>query len=522
MPTPVRARPPRQSRLAWAADLLDPPMARYKQDPVLWAKERLGIELWSKQREIIESVRDHKQTTVHSSHQIGKSFTAAVTIAWFIDVHPAGSAFVVSTAPTAPQVEAILWRELNKFHIGHELPGRMNLTEWYLGRQLVAFGRKPSDHNPHAFQGLHAEHFLVVLDEACGIVPIMWTAASSLITNRGGRALAIGNPDDRNTEFGENCKPGSGWNVIHVGYQHTPNFTGEPVPKIVSDSLITPEWVEDRRRKWGEGSALFQSKCLGQFPDVGDPFAVVPFAWAMKCRNVELPGEGDVECGVDVGGGGDRTVCRLRRGRRAGAVREFVDADPMRTVGLIAEFLREHSVRRVKVDTIGIGWGIYGRLRELSSRHNTALTADTTHSAEVLPVNFGASPPAGSEKKYTNMRAWAHWEIGREYSRLGTWDLAEVDDDVIHELTTPRYEIMDSMGKIKVERKEKIRERLGFSPDHSDALLLAFIDLNWEAKMPAPNAMSQDLTVGVSPAESYSSAGRGGFGSMLGGSLIGR
>lgn len=518
MPQQTRLRPTARSALSLAADLLDPPMARYRKDPVLWARERLGIELWSKQREIIQSVRDHKQTVVHSCHQVGKSFSAAVTIAWFIDVHPPGSAFVVSTAPTFPQVEAILWRELNKFHISHDLPGRMNLTEWYIGRQMVAFGRKPSDHNPHAFQGLHAEYFLVVLDEGCGVAPIMWTAASSLITNAGGKALAIGNPDDRNTEFGDNCKPGSGWNVIHVGYQHTPNFTGEPVPKIVADSLITPEWVEDRRRKWGPDSALFQSKCLGQFPDIGDPYAVVPYAWAVKCRNVELPAVGDVECGVDVGGGGDRTVCRLRQGRRAGAVKEFVNADPMATVGEIAAWLAEHEVRRVKVDTIGIGWGIAGRLRELSARHNPSAPG-VTHSAEVVPVNFGVGPPKGFEGKYANMRAFAHWEVGREFSRLGTWDLAEVDDDVIHELTTPRYEIMDSQGKIKVERKEKVKARLGFSPDHSDALLLAFLDMRREGQVPAAAALATDLTAGVQPGAGMAQQRRAPL-SGLSGSLL--
>ncbi len=517
---PTRVRPDsRRTALARAADLLDPPMARYRKDPVMWAKERLGIDLWSKQREIIASVRDNKQTSVHSCHQVGKSFTAAVTIAWFIDVHPAGSAFVVSTAPTGAQVEAILWRELNKFHVAHDLPGRMNLVEWYLGKEMVAFGRKPSDHNPHAFQGLHAEHFLVVLDEACGVVPIMWNASSSLITNKGGRALAIGNPDDRNTEFGENCKPGSGWNVIHVSAYDTPNFTGEPVPKIVSDSLITPDWVEDRRRKWGDGSALFQSKCLGQFPDVGDPYAVVPYAWAVKCRSIELAAAGDMECGVDVGGGGDRTVCRLRQGRKALLAHDFVNPDPMATVGDIGRFLAEHEVVRVRVDTVGIGWGVYGRLRELSSLHNPG-SPDTTHGAEVIGVNFGAGPPAGFEKKFLNMRAYAHWQVGRELSRLGTWDLTGVDDDLIHELTVSKYEIMDSHGKIKVERKEKVKARLGFSPDQADALLLAFLDWNRTAVMHAPAVLGEDLTRAVAPGEGLVPGRSSGMFDGMGGSLL--
>ena len=45
----------------------------YKDDPVLWAKEVLGVHLWSKQREIAYSVANNKRTTVRSSNGIGKS-----------------------------------------------------------------------------------------------------------------------------------------------------------------------------------------------------------------------------------------------------------------------------------------------------------------------------------------------------------------------------------------------------------------------------------------------------------------
>ena len=69
------------------------------------------------------------------------------------------------------------------------------------------------------------------------------------------------------------------------------------------------------------------------------------------------------------------------------------------------------------------------------------------------------------------------WEIGRENSRLETWDLSTVDEDVLAELTTPKYELMDSYGKIKIEPKDEVKKRLdGASPDRAEALLLAFIE----------------------------------------------
>jgi len=486
---------------SWAAELFTKEGRKYRRDPVRWARERCDVELWSKQCEVIESVRDHAQTAVHSCHDVGKSFVAATTVAWWLDVHPVGEAFVVTTAPTDKQVKAILWREINRLHSRAGLAGRTNLSEWYIGKELVAFGRKPADQDPTAFQGIHARYVLLVLDEACGIPRELWDAGSSIVANEHSRTLAIGNPDDSFGEFASNCTKGKTngtWNVIHIGYRDSPNFTGERVREIVHDSLISERWVIERQKKWGIGSAIYTSKVEGFFPTEGTS-GTIPYAWASACRDLELPespGE-RVEAGVDVGAGGDRTVIRERRGLRAGREEVFVDADPMRTVGRLVEKIIEWGVQRVKVDNIGIGWALTGRLRELSSLHNGAgaLRGETTHSAEVVGVNFGASPSPGLERKFLNKRAEVYWNTGREYSRLRRWDLGEVDDDVIAELTASQYEIMDSYGKIKIEPKKDIIERLGASPDRAEALLLAFHEEN-SLITPQPNLGQVSLTSG--------------------------
>lgn len=449
--------------------------ARWKADPVAWARERAHVEPWSKQREILEAVRDHPKTAVRSCHSAGKSFNAAVLTAWWIDAHPPGTAFVITTAPTGAQVKSILWREINRLHERANLGGNTNLTEWYLGGELVAFGRKPADHSNSAFQGIHALYVLVILDEACGIPADLWVAGETIASNRHSRMLAIGNPDDSDGEFARVCDPTSGWHKIKISYLDTPNFTHEPVSDNLRDMLIAPDWVEDKKIHWGENSALFQSKCLGEFPKPElDPWTVVQLGSVMKCRYLDLPDEDQftVEAGIDVGAGGDRTVIRERRGTKVGREKSFQDADPMATMGQLVECLAEWGVNRVKIDVIGIGWGIYGRLKELSSVQNPG--GECRHGAEVVPVNFASK--SVQPKRFLNLRAEVWWQVGRELSRNGGWDLGALDDDVIGELTTPRYEIMDSYGKIKIEPKDKVRERLGASPDRAEALLLAFYD----------------------------------------------
>lgn len=450
---------------------------RWRLDPVAWARERVQVETWSKQREILEAVRDERRVAVHSCHSVGKTFSAALTTAWWLDVHPPGTAFVVTTAPTSPQVKALLWREINRLRQRADLPGRTNLTEWYINNELVAFGRKPSDYNDSAFQGIHARHVLVIMDEAGGIPTTLWTAAETIAANTGSRILAIGNPDSVEGEFIQKClSPVSSWKVIHIGYDMTPAFTDEEVSAELLDLLISPEWVEDRRAEWGEDSALFQSKVQGVFPRAdSDPWRVIPTRMLVPCRQLDLaPEEGEVvEAGIDVGGGGDRTVVFERRGRRAGRHVELSTPDPMAGVGEVVDCLNEWGVERAKIDVIGVGWGFAGRLRELSSRHNPR-RAETTHSAEIVPVNFAER--ASNPRRFLNKRAEVWWQVGREQSRLATWDLGVLTDDVIGELSAPKYEIVDSTGKVKIESKTEIIKRLHRSPDVADALLLAFYE----------------------------------------------
>ena len=173
-----------------------------------------------------------------------------------------------------------------------------------------------------------------------------------------------------------------------------------------------------------------------------------------------------------------------------GRERSFVDSDPMRTVGKIVETINEWGIERVKVDVIGIGWSLTGRLRELSKRHGATGT-DVAHNAEVVGINFAEA--SSVPDRFINLRAEVYWTIGREYSRLGQWDLSAVDDEVFRELTAPSYTIMDSKGKIKIQAKDEIRGLIGRSPDRADALLLAFAGGNWTAKMPSRGAMGTSL-----------------------------
>ena len=469
------------------ADLVFPAGQQYVHDPVRWAAERAGTPLWSRQRSIVESVRDHPTTAVHSCHNIGKSFTGATTCCWWLDSHPPGSAFVVTTAPTGPQVKAILWREINRIHQRVGLPGRTNLTEWYIDNELVAFGRKPSEYEPTAFQGIHAEFVLVVLDEACGIPTSLWDAASTLTSNDTSRILAIGNPDDPHSHFAKVCKPNSGWNVIGVGAKDTPNFTGEQVPDIVRKSIISVSWAEQKAKDWGVTSPLYISKVEGRFP-VDSEDGVIRYSDVSKCRLMgPAPVEGERVAGIDVGAGGDRTVLYPRVGNVFLEPRYVRKDDAEDTVDDLVAWIQELQLERVVIDVIGIGWGVYSRLKRLSSVHTPR--GEGKIGCVVQRFNAAEKVPAKKKDdlKFANRRAQMWWR-GRTTLHSGAVDLAVIDDDTAAELVEPKF-FINKTGAVQVEEKAEIIKRLGRSPDMADALLMAL-----EPGMPVAKSSGRSIT----------------------------
>ncbi len=442
--------------------------------PVEFIRNVLGKFLWSKQIEIVEAVRDHRRTAVHTCHTIGKSFIAGNVVPWFVTTGDIGDTVVVTTAPTMRQVKAILWKEIRRAVKSGDLPGDLNLTEWKVNDELVAFGQKPADWDPSAFQGIHELRVLVILDEACGVPEPIWDAASSLVSNEQSRILAIGNPDDPTSKFARICRPGSGWKVIHIGWEHTPNHpdSDEDVPDLLHELLISQIWVDEVAKDWGVDSPKYISKVLGLFPEDA-VMGVVPLSLLMRCSAPpDYPPDHyfPVELGVDVGAGGDETNIRERRGRMVGRVWRNNSPDTMVSVGLVLRAIQETGATSVKIDVIGIGKGLTDRLKELKE--------DGLHSAEIHGVNVGAG--AISPTEYKNLRTQIWWDIGRGLSQDMIWnfsDLEEGDRDTLFgQLVAVKQhaEGPDSSGRDRIESKAKTKKTIGRSPDDADALLLAY------------------------------------------------
>jgi hypothetical protein len=476
----------------------------YANDPVAFARDVLGIELWSKQREMVQSVVENSHTIVKSCHGSGKSLTSSVIICWWIATHPLGSAIAVSTAPTFAQVSAILFAEIRAHHARAEkryleglspikLPGYVNQQNQWKNDDgmLLAFGRAPAD-AANGFQGIHRRYVLVVLDEACGISEDLFTAAEAITTTAGSRILAVGNPDDPVTMMGDIFRKDPNWNKISISAFDSPNFTIEHLhhkPEFCEDCakyqyferaaldsevkedlrpfLIQKSWVEARKLAWGEESPIWQSKVLGEFPDqsVNTLFNI---GTIYKGQDTEIIPRSDAKriLGVDVAGfGPDYSTIYMNLDGQIRLVDKMAQGTGPDTARWIHQTALNTGAQEVRIDAIGLGAGIAETVAEL------ALT-----SYQVIAMK--GNTPSPDRFRWANARAY-WWDDLRRRMYDGKIDIDTNDPKLAEELGAVQYHFKNRLNSLQIESKDEMRSRGLKSPDFADAAVYAAADMEY-------------------------------------------
>jgi len=439
-------------------EVVDDYQAGVWADPVGFIEYALGVTLWSKQREIAESVRDHPLVAVRSGHGIGKSKLAACLAIWFLETACPG--YVVTTSSSWMGIKNVLWPEirstLSYAPARHILTPAPLMLQWARGEQWGAFG--VSAEKPENFAGFRTENgIFIIVDEASALALPIYEAIIGLTATAGSRVLLIGNPLRPEGPFYEAFSSPE-WACHHVSSTDCPNVLEG---RDVIPGLANRKWVEERKEEWGERSPAYRARVLGEFPESAED-VLIPLHWAEAALGRVPLSSGTLRAGVDVARfGADRTVLLVRRGGNVLHLEIHEKEDTMATAGRVKAMIEDRGIppANVSVDDAGLGGGVTDRLREQGLGVNA--------------VTFGSKPI--DTVRFMNVRAECYWLLREAFIEDATDPICIPQEysALARECAIAHYGY-NSAGKVKIESKDEIKKRLRRSPDLADALALSY------------------------------------------------
>lgn len=469
---------------------------RYADDPVGFCRNVLGFDPWSRQAEIIAAPRRHKRVSVVSGHKVGKSTALAAIALWFYCSFP--GARVVIMATTDRQVNGIIWREIRRLvrNARIKIPGELHMLA-HSGlkddrdfSEIVGYTAKDAE----GAAGVSAGYLLYLIDEASGVPQTIFDAIEG---NRAvGKAwiFLISNPTQAQGEFYDSHHSkaldlddpeSTGYFTIHIDSRESPNVTDEwqvleewdrvleewrprrePVP-----GLADPGWCAEKHREWGPDSPLFLVRVAGKFiaAEESRAFAVGLLADA-HVRWHETEPRGRLWVGYDPAGegaAGDEHGFCARRGCKVLELRARRALSPDASLGEILDLIDSwppgprEALPVVVIDSEGPeGWKRYSVLKAHASGPDPKFVVVRVRVSE-RPQRRPQDFELLRDEIAANARDWL-----REGGALP--DNVKLDKD----LSCYRFDA-GTKGRLRLNRKEEMRELIGRSPDLGDAFILS-------------------------------------------------
>jgi hypothetical protein len=291
--------------------------------------------------------------------------------------------------------------------------------------------------------------------------PIPYIAHKNIITDTA-LAFSISTPGETNGQFYDiqQHRPGyEDWLTRHI-----------TVDEAIAAGRMTAEWVEMRKKQWGEGSALFQNRVLGEFADASEE-GLIPRSWVLAaCDRWKrwkesgakmIPGRKNI--GIDTARQGlDKTMCAVQQSMIVPIIYRYSKLTLTTLAGYV-KTIADNANLNIEMDG-GLGAGLYDILHSdgVPFLHPITVAAPTTWTDKSRKL------------KFFNVRAAMWWNMRELLDPDEGEDIClPPNEDLVLDLTAPHLEVMKD-GTLLVEAKNKIRDRIGRSTDYGDAVCLSF------------------------------------------------
>lgn len=402
------------------------------------------------QLEVHEGMLTKRFGVVVAHRRFGKTLMASSMLTDAGLRHTKGDGQFAYLAPYLKQAKSLAWPVLVRLSLpipGSERKEGALTVELPTGSKIRLFG---ADN----YEAMRGEYFDgIVIDESKDIRPIVWDEIIlPALADRKGWALFAGTPKGMANLFyqvwemaGKN--PDQWFRAIYRADKtiaDLPQLEQSDIDlmrQVQSDPAFRQEWLCD----WTASAA-----------NILITIDMVRRAQARVVKEADMLHLPKV-VGVDVARfGDDRSAIFKRHGLIAYDPKDtvFKKIDNMTLAARVAQELDTFQPDATFVDG-GRGEGVIDRLRQLG--HGVA------------EVNFGGSP---IDPAYFDRRA-EMYDKAREWIEEG--GMLPDNLDLTIDLTAATYDFSPA-GKFRLESKDKIKERVGHSPDLGDAFALTFAE----------------------------------------------
>lgn len=423
----------------------------YRYNPVAFVEDCLGVTPTPQQAELLSAISKKKFVSVKAGHGVGKSASAAMLTYWFLCTR--AKPIIVITAPSASQIKGSLWVRVSEYY--HKLDPLFRNNFELLSEQVVhreyrhewqVSARTTRKENASSLQGTHADNLLFIVDEAAGVIDELYETILGSFTQEENYCLMIGNPTRLSGYFYDSHTIPGRWHTMTMSSLDSP--------------LVGQDYIQDMAR-YGEDHPIYKVRVLGEFPSQEQgtliDLGVIENAVERKCR-----AEGPIIWGLDPARfGDDETALAIRQGKKLHKIESLKKADTMEVAGWVMNKYQnlpaEQRPTSIMIDTIGIGAGVYDRLKE----------------QELPVVSVNVAHKSSNSVKWRRLRD----ELWSEFCDWLVVDEPDIPNDreLIAQASSIRFSY-DSEGRLIVEKKDVYKARnprIG-SPDRADAVCLTF------------------------------------------------
>lgn len=457
-----------------------------------FAEDVLGLQLAATQKQILRALTEHERILVVSGNGVGKSYTAAIAMLAYLSTNLDST--VMGTSGSYSQFVDAAWRPLKSLHRSAKrrvgLPGQtLDGGQPELRIDDEWFAKIVSPRDPGDLEGRHAEHILVVIEEAdkAYITPEHFDSAGSSVTDKNDRMLAVANPPEDEGDVVYEKMHSERWHVIQFSSFDSHNvlvdageIEGPKIPGLIDLETIEADWEAWNGEPWpgleeartaherrDDLDVRWYRRRAGIIPPasatVHRPWTVadVEAAWE---RSPESTTTEPQSMAIDVARSGDRTVATGVHQNALEVYYEEQGTDHVTQEQRLRDILDQYPSHPGAIDAVGEGSGLADRL------------------CEAYPdmVRFKAGQTATEETKYKDCWAEGLALLGEWLQAGGSIDHRRLREELLIAARVIEFEEHfyashgeDGAEVLKATPKDKIKERLGRSPDYLDSAMMA-------------------------------------------------